>query len=87
MNEKILETLEFQRIKDQLAKYLASATGKQELAELMPQSDYETVLSWQKETMDGADILRLKGGMPIPKLADVRPQMKRLKIKASLNGA
>ena len=47
MNEKILETLEFQRIKDQLAKYLASATGKQELAELMPQSDYETVLSWQ----------------------------------------
>ena len=33
MNEKILETLEFQRIKDQLAKYLASATGKQELAE------------------------------------------------------
>ena len=62
MNEKILETLEFQRIKDQLAKYLASATGKQELAELMPQSDYETVLSWQKETMDGADILRLKGG-------------------------
>ena len=58
MNEKILETLEFQRIKDQLAKYLASATGKQELAELMPQSDYETVLSWQKETMDGADQLK-----------------------------
>lgn len=53
----------------------------------MPQSDYETVLFWQKETMDGADVLRLKGGMPIPKLADVRPQMKRLKIKASLNGA
>lgn len=86
MNDKILETLEFDRIKAQVAQYLVSAAGKYELANLKPQSDFKTVQLWQQETNDGADILRLQGGIPIPKLADITPQMKRLKIKASLNG-
>ena len=30
--------------------------------------------------------MRLEGGIPIPKLADIQPQMKRLKIGANLNG-
>lgn len=86
MNKKILETLEFEQIKNQLRPYLVSAAGQQELAELVPQSNYDTVTLWQQETTDGADILRLDGGIPLPKLADVTPQLKRLKIKASLNG-
>ncbi len=39
------------------------------------------------ETTDGADILRLEDGIPIPQLADIKPtRLKRLKIKANLNG-
>ena len=47
---------------------------------------YQTVDTWLTETTDGADILRLEGGLPLPKLADIKPQMKRLKIGANLNG-
>lgn len=86
MNHKIIETLEFNRIKTGLAHYLVSAAGRQELAALMPATDFDTVHQMLEETTDGADILRLEGGIPLPKLADVKPQMKRLRIGANLNG-
>ena len=53
---------------------------------MAPQGDYDRVQRYLTETTDGADILRLEGGIPIPKLADIQPQMKRLKIGANLNG-
>ena len=86
MNHKIIETLEFDRIKGQLAKHLVSAAGHHELAALAPATDYQQVKQMLVETTDGADILRLVGGIPLPKLADIKPQMKRLKIGANLNG-
>ncbi|WHO86164.1 endonuclease MutS2 [Limosilactobacillus oris] len=86
MNHKIIETLEFEQIKGRVAHHLVSAAGKRELAALMPATDYQTVDTWLTETTDGADILRLEGGLPLPKLADIKPQMKRLKIGANLNG-
>ena len=86
MNHKIIETLEFEQIKGRVAQHLVSAAGKRELAALMPATDYQTVDTWLTETTDGADILRLEGGLPLPKLADIKPQMKRLKIGANLNG-
>lgn len=86
MNHKITETLEFVRIKGMLAHYLVSAAGHHELERMVPQGDYDRVQQYLTETTDGADILRLEGGIPIPKLADIQPQMKRLKIGANLNG-
>lgn len=86
MNHKITETLEFARIKGMLAHYLVSAAGHHELERMVPQGDYDRIQQYLTETTDGADILRLEGGIPIPKLADIQPQMKRLKIGANLNG-
>ena len=86
MNHKITETLEFARVKGMLARYLVSAAGHHELEHMAPQGDYDRVQRYLTETTDGADILRLEGGIPIPKLADIQPQMKRLKIGANLNG-
>lgn len=86
MNHKIIETLEFERIKGRLAQHLVSAAGHHELAKMTPQSDFDRVQRYLVETTDGADILRLEGGIPIPKLEDIQPQMKRLKIGANLNG-
>lgn len=86
MNHKILETLEYDRVKGQLGQYVVSATGRLELAKLVPQSDYTIIHHWIEETEDGADLLRLVGGIPLPQLTDVSPQLKRLKVQASLNG-
>ncbi|KRM36372.1 endonuclease MutS2 [Limosilactobacillus pontis] len=86
MNHKITKTLEFARVKGMLARYLVSAAGHHELEHMAPQGDYDRVQHYLTETTDGANILRLEGGIPIPKLADIQPQMKRLKIGANLNG-
>lgn len=86
MNHKITKTLEFARVKGMLARYLVSAAGHHELEHMAPQGDYDRVQHYLTETTDGADIFRLEGGIPIPKLADIQPQMKRLKIGANLNG-
>ncbi len=86
MNEKILATLEFDKIKGQLRPYLASAAGQREVTALLPATDLATIQHWLVETEDGADILRLEGGIPLPSLADVTPQLRRLRVKASLNG-
>ena len=64
MNHKIIETLEFDRIKGQLAKHLVSAAGHHELAALAPATDYQQVKQMLVETTDGADILRLVGEFP-----------------------
>lgn len=86
MNDKILATLEFNKIKGQLTPYLASAAGQREVQALTPATDLTTINHWLAETEDGADVLRLEGGIPLPSLADVTPQLKRLKVQASLNG-
>lgn len=86
MNNKILDTLEFGRIQEMLGQYLSTAAGAKELAHLRPQSDLATVKHMLAETTDAADILRLVNGIPLPQLADITPQLQRLKINASLSG-
>lgn len=43
MNEKVLETLEYGKIKEQLAKYLTTDRGRQIVDLLTPSPSFETV--------------------------------------------
>lgn len=78
--------MEFDQVKHELGRYLVSAAGKRELSRLTPSADHDQIQYWLDETTDGADILRLTGGIPIPKLKNIQPQLKRLRINANLNG-
>ena len=78
MNSKILKTLEYDKIRQQLAEYTVTENGKKLVERMKPQSDYDRIDELLDETQDGADILRLKGGIPMPKLLDIRMQLKRL---------
>lgn len=86
MNKKILDTLEYQQIKQQLNQYLATENGKKELNNLSPSNDENEVNQWLDETDDGAHIYRLNHVIPIPKLKDISVYMKRLSVGANLNG-
>ncbi|GAB5055032.1 endonuclease MutS2 [Pediococcus parvulus] len=86
MNKKIFETLEYEKVKDKLKPYLASQSGRQELDNLGPMVDGDQIQLALTETLDGADAYRLKGGIPIAKLDNIGPQMKRLEIGATLSG-
>ncbi|MER2001165.1 MAG: endonuclease MutS2 [Carnobacterium inhibens] len=86
MNKKILQTLEFSKIIQAIANFAASDLGKEQVLTLSPSIDKNEIELWQDETEDGTRILKLRGHMPIPKLQNVRPHLKRLDIGASLNG-
>lgn len=85
MNEKILTTLAFDQVKDQMKRYLVTAAGKKELQLLAPLTEFEQVNQLLTETTDGANILRLTGLIPVPQLDDISTQLKRLKIDATLS--
>lgn len=85
MNEKSLTTLEYFKIKQQAKQYLVTDMGKKELQDLHPFTTNDEISLALSETKDAADILRLKGGIPLPKITDVKPFLKRLDIGASLS--
>lgn len=87
MNDKVLNTLEYKKIKQSIEQYLTTKNGQKELSELYPVDNPNTIQTWLDETDDGAHILRLDKEISIPKLEDVSPYIKRLKIDASLNGS
>ncbi len=86
MNKRILATLEFAQVKQQIAKYLVTAQGKEELRDLLPVTDQQVIAAWLEETADGMKVQRLRGGIPVPKIENIRPHMKRIEIGADLNG-
>jgi len=86
VDQKTISTMEFDQVKHELGRYLVSAAGKHELSTLTPSADHDQIQYWLDETTDGADILRLTGSIPIPKLKNIQPQLKRLRINANLNG-
>lgn len=86
MNERILTTLGFDKVKQQVAQYLATDQGQQELVKLVPSQNAATIDAWLAETEDGLKVQRLRGGLPVPKLNNIGPHMKRIEIGANLNG-
>ncbi|MGR8773731.1 endonuclease MutS2 [Leuconostoc citreum] len=85
MNNKVLQTLEYDKIKLQLNDFLSTPTGLQEANELQPVSDVDLINHWLAETADAVLIDRLKGGIPLSKLSEITPHLKRLNIEASLS--
>ncbi|HCD06771.1 MAG TPA: endonuclease MutS2 [Lactobacillus sp.] len=86
MNNKALKVLEFDKIKAEIVKYLITTRGKTLLKKLMPMSVESIVQRLIDQTKDGADIIRIKGEIPVRKLADLHDQANRLKKDGNLNG-
>lgn len=87
MNQKIFQTLEFPKIIQQVAQFSRTHLGKELITKMQPASSKDKLEDRLAETQDGQTVLRLKGGIPLPKLANVDPHMKRIEIGADLNGA
>ncbi|CZQ87699.1 dna mismatch repair protein muts core [Trichococcus palustris] len=86
MNTKITKTLEFEKIKQQIQAFAATDLGKEKIQQLHPETDAEKVAKLQDETEDGRKVLRLKGGIPMPRLKSIKSHLKRLEIGGTLNG-
>ncbi|PLT32336.1 endonuclease MutS2 [Bacillus sp. V5-8f] len=85
MNDKVLRTLEFDKIKEKLQFFASSAIGKEKASQLLPSPNFEEVVRWQEETDEAAKVIRLKGNVPLGGIFDIRPHAKRAQIGGMLS--
>lgn len=85
MNEKILHTLEYDKIINQLTELAVSPSGKEYCRNLKPQSDREWIMCTQRETSDALTHILTKGEISFRGVNDIRESLKRLEIGSSLN--
>ena len=84
MNQKVLKTLEYNKIIHQLTGYAASAPGKILCQNLLPMSDFHEIVQAQTETSDALTRVRMKGSLSLSGIRDVRDSLKRLEIGSAL---
>lgn len=85
MNSKILKILEFEQITNRLSSLAITAPAKEKATNLKPKTDFDKVEKSLKQTLALANLLRVKGQLPLTDFQDVKPSTKRLSVKANLN--
>ena len=80
MNEKVLKTLEYDKIIARLAGFASSDAGKALCFELLPMTDLNEITSAQTQTSDAVTRLRKKPGPSYNGLKNIIPSLKRLGI-------
>ena len=85
MNQKILETLEFQKVKNLVEPYLQTEQGEVELQELAPLAKKEAIETAFLEMADMAQIFVEHPHFSVPTIQEIRPVTKRLELETSLN--
>lgn len=85
MNKKILDILEFDKVKQLFEPYLQTEQGEMELAVLTPTDKKESIETAFRELEDMEQILLEEPRFAVSTIQDVRPVAKRLEMEASLN--
>ncbi|MEK3807712.1 endonuclease MutS2 [Metabacillus sp. SLBN-84] len=85
MQQRVLNVLEFHKVKEQLVKHASSSLAKEKAEKLVPSTNVEEVKTWQEQTDEAAKVLRLKGNVPLGGLTDIRSSIKRAQIGGMLN--
>ena len=85
MNQKVLKTLEYYKILDQLAGYAAAEDTKKRIKELMPSTDMAEISHLQETTGDALSRLYKSNTLSFAGLHSIHASLKRLSIGGSLN--
>ena len=85
MNKKILDVLEFDKVKQLFEPYLQTEQGEMELAALTPTDKKESIETAFMELEDMEQILLEEPRFAVSTIQDVRPVAKRLEMEAALN--
>lgn len=85
IEQRALKTLEFHKVREQVAAFCTNSIGKQAIEELVPETDYDTVVELLEEMDEGLAILRVKGNVPMGGIFDVRPHARRSQIGGMLS--
>ena len=87
MNKKVLQVLEYNKIVEQLAEKASSALGKERCLNLLPETDYDTIMHNQLETKDALSRLFKKDSISFGNNKSFGTALKALEIGATLSCA
>ena len=85
MNEKVLHTLEYNKILDQLTEYAFSADARSRCQKLRPITDRAQIEQLQQQTSDALSRLFKYGSLSFSGVTDIRDSLKRLDIGGALS--
>ena len=85
MNTKILDQLEFNKVKDQFTEYLQTEQAQAELHDLVPMTNPERIQNQFTEIQEMAEIFVEHHGFAIGSLRDISEPLRRLELDADLN--
>ena len=85
MNTKILDQLEFNKVKDQFTEYLQTEQAQAELRDLVPMTNSERIQNQFTEIQEMAEIFVEHHGFAIGSLRDISEPLRRLELDADLN--
>ena len=85
MNTKILDQLEFNKVKDQFTEYLQTEQAQAELRDLVPMTNPERIQNQFTEIQEMAEIFVEHHGFAIGSLRDISEPLRRLELDADLN--
>ncbi|MBC5980334.1 endonuclease MutS2, partial [Bacillus pumilus] len=85
LQQKVLSSLEFHKVKEKVMSYTASTLGKERAQDLTPLTDIETIQHLLEEVAEAQDVIRLKGSAPFGGLTDIRRAVKRAEIGSTLS--
>ncbi|MCD8118212.1 MAG: endonuclease MutS2 [Lachnospiraceae bacterium] len=84
MNEKVLKTLEFDKITASLADYASSPVGKERCLSLVPMTETADIREALRETSDAMLRIYKQGSISFSGTRDIRASLKRLAVGGSL---
>lgn len=84
MNEKVLKTLEYNKIIDLLTGYATSESGRELCRRLKPMTDLTTIEHAQEQTKDALSRIYKKGSLSFSGLHNIGASLKRLEIGGTL---
>lgn len=85
MNEKVLHTLEYDKIIQRLEPFASSAQAKEMCLHLVPSTDLVEIRERQAQTRDALSRIYKRGNLSFSGLYDIRPSLKLLEIGSTLD--
>jgi DNA mismatch repair protein MutS2 len=85
VQQRVMKTLEFDKVRNQLIEHTHSSLGREKAQTLLPSVDFDEVSRLQEETDEAAKVLRIKGNVPLGGIHDIRPHTKRAQIGGMLS--
>ncbi|CAI8983452.1 Endonuclease MutS2 [Brevibacillus sp. IT-7CA2] len=84
MEQRVLKTLEYDKIVALLIDKASCTYGKEKASELIPLLRLDEVITAQQGTEQAATVLRLKGSVPLGGIRDIRGPVQRARLNAML---